>query len=192
MKIEEVNCFALRGDGTLLIKTEPDELGDKYQYCFYITDTDGGVFKSPYVKESFIMYKAEKLGVYTIKAFMKNTETDEKVNEVSEYKLTAKKAWLLAPAKEQPQKNASVSLEFLEGMENPAIIATVKGDITDDMEYAWYIYKEGEPDTEYRSPYLPDRTFLYYPKKKGTYSVKVFINGSKGKFSVKSNTVEVS
>ena len=192
MKIEEVNCFALRGDGTLLIKTEPDETGDKYQYCFYITDTDGEVQKSPYAKESFIMYKAKKPGAYTVKAYMKNTENDERISAVSEYKLTAKKAWLLAPSKEQPQKNASVSLEFLEGMENPAIIATVKGDITENIEYAWYVYREGEPDTEYRSQYLPDRTFLYYPKKKGAYSVKVFINGIGGKFSVKSNTVEVS
>ena len=189
MTIEEINCFALRGDGTLLIKTEMDEVRAENLYCFYITDRQGKTFKAPYAKESFLLHQVEELGTYQIKAFVKDSVTGEKVISSLNYVLDGKKAWKLR--KESQLASAQVTLELLEGLKPPSLLFKVKGELPKDTEICWYVYHDSETETEYRSPYQKERSFLYQAKGRGRYMGKAFLRNEEEKVSIKSDIVEV-
>lgn len=189
MVIEEINCFALRGDGTLLIKAEIDEICQNHRFSFYITDEQGETYKSPYQEKSYFMHQVEALGSYRIKVFVKDITDDKKVTASIDYVLNEKRAWKLR--KETPLATAQVTLELLDGIKPPQLLSRVKGELPENAEVCWYFYHGKETETEYRSPYQKDRSILYQPKECGSYTAKLFIRTAGEKVTIRSNPVEI-
>ena len=184
MEILEVNCFALKNDGTLLIKTEMVEHCDDYRYCFYISKGAKTIFKSPYDKKSFLVYKADSLGEYKIKAFVQTADKSNKVSFTIGYNLTSKNAGLLAEA----ESAASVSVA-VENIRDRLYALSTNGPLPNQAQYAWYVFQEGVSEPIFRGPYSGSPAMLYEFHAQGSYYVKLFIKQGDDKSTIKSDLI---
>lgn len=186
MEILDVNCFALKNNGTLLIKTETVTHDDSYRYCFYISRGSEIIYKSPYDAKSFLVYQADRLGEYKIKAFVRNADGTEKTFLTVDYVLTSKNAPLLA--ENEPSARISISIELVR---DRLYTLSAGGDLPDQAQYAWYIYEEGNTEPVYRGAYTGSPATLYEFPEKGSYYAKVFVKRGHEKYTVKSDPVVI-
>ena len=187
MKIEEVTCFALRNNGTLLIKTEVDEPDESYRYCFYIYKGSETLYKSPYDRKSFLMWKADAFGKYQIKAFVRNSDGAEKDSMVISYVVNRSNARELDTEDEdQAPVNINVSVEKLkEGV----LMATASGDLPEGTQFAWYVYHSGSKEPEFRGTYSSNPMFSYSAQDGGKYFVKLFLKRGERKVTARSEEI---
>jgi len=188
MKIEEVSCFALKGDGTLLIKINMDKPDDSYRYCFYIYKGSETLFKSPYDRKSFLMYKVDEFGKYQIKAFVRNANGSEKDSMVIPYVVNKDNARELAGDVIEVIPNATIELKKYE---NNMIIANVTGEFSDEVQYAWYVYYNTDKEPVFKSKYSIEASLSYIAKKKGNYLMKLFVKDNGKKFVYKSESINI-
>ena len=185
MKIEEVTCFAIRNDGTLLIKTNLDHAEDSYRYCFYIYKGSETLFKSPYDRKSILMYKADEYGKYQIKAFVRNADGTEKdcmvipyvVNKSNARELGGEETIEIIPA-------IQVKIAAINGS---TVLIVAEGAVNEDMLYAWYIYKDDGSEPVFKSKYSSEPSFSYIAKEKGSYFAKLFVKEGAKKYTYKSD-----
>lgn len=188
MKIEEVTCFALRNNGTLLIKTEVDDPDESYRYCFYIYKGSETLYKSPYDRKSFLMYKADTFGKYQIKAFVRNADGSERDSMVISYVVNRSNARELAVEEEQPPINIAVSVE---NIKNNVIMVAAQGDLEEGDQFAWYVYHSGNKEPEFRGAYSTNSVFSYSVQNGGKYCVKLFLKRGKQKFTARSDEISL-
>ena len=187
MKIEEVTCFALRNNGTLLIKTEVDEPDESYRYCFYIYKGSETLYKSPYDRKSFLMWKADAFGKYQIKAFVRNSDGAEKDSMVISYVVNRSNARELDTEDEdQAPVNINVSVEKLkEGV----LMATASGDLPEGAQFAWYVYPAESREPEFKGNYSTNPMLTYSVKGSGNYYAKVFVKSGARKDTARSEEI---
>ena len=184
MEILEVTCFALKNNGTLLIKTEMETPDDSYRYCFYISYGSQTIYKSPYNAKSFLVYQADQLGKYTIKAFVRNADGSEKTSLSVDYVLTAENAAILA------EKEPPVSISVVaEPVQDRLFAFSAKGSLPNQAQYAWYVYQEGESEPIFRGSYSGSPATLYEFPENGNYYVKLFVKQGSEKNTFKSDLV---
>lgn len=186
MRILEVTCFALRNDGTLLIKTNMDQADDSYRYCFYIYKGSETLFKSPYDKKSFLMYKVDEFGKYQIKAFVRNADGTEKDSMVIPYVVNKSNARELA-GEEAIEIIPAINVKM--STINNTVIIIAEGAINEDMQFAWYIYKEDNSEPVFKSKYSAEPSISYIAKEKGSYYAKLFVKEVGKKYTYKSDEV---
>ena len=187
MKIEEVACFALRNNGTLLIKTEVDEPDESYRYCFYIYKGSETLYKSPYDRKSFLMYKADAFGKYQIKAFVRNSDGSERDSMVISYVVNRSNARELAAEEEaQPPVNITAAVE---GIKDGVIMAAARGDLEEGDQFAWYVYQSGSKEPEFRGTYSSNPMFSYSAQSDGKYFVKLFLKRGERKVTARSEEI---
>lgn len=187
MTITEINCFALRNDGTLLMKTEVANPRDDYRYCFYIYRDQELMFKSPYDTRSFFIYKVDRLGTYQIKGFVRNGEGTQKQSLAIKYTLTKSNAEKLS------QEDCFVSEAVLSVAKSDDLsyIFSVSGHFPADAQYAWYIYREGEKKPEFRGAYSNNPTMMHNFNSSGFYMAKLFVRIGEKKLILRSDTIMV-
>ena len=187
MKIKEVTCMALKNDGTLLIKTSADNVDDSYRYCFYIYKGSETLYKSPYDKKSFLMYKVDEYGKYQIKAFVRDANGTEKDCMVIPYIVNKGNARELSQEEiidEIPEINVNI-----EKIKNNTVLVTANGDISETMHYAWYIYKKDDNEPIFKSKYSTESSLSYIVKDKSAYFAKLFVKEKGKKYTYLSKEV---
>ena len=186
MEILNVNCFALKSNGTLLIKTEMVDYDDSYRYSFYIYKGAKAVFKSAYSAKSFLVYQADQLGDYKIKAFVRNADGSEKVSLTVPYTLSSRNAPLLAANTVPPPVSISV-----QHIRDRFYSLSIIGELPSQAQFAWYIYHVGTNGPLFRGTYSAKEAMLYEFAEPGTYYAKLFIKQGNDKFTVKSEFITV-
>lgn len=189
MRIVEVTCFALRNDGTLLIKTNVDHADDSYRYCFYIYKGSETLFKSPYDKKSFLMHKVEEFGKYQIKAFVRNADGTEKETMVISYIVNKSNARELA-SEDSIEVVPAIKI-LIEKIKFGTVLVTASGALSDDMQFAWYIYKENTKEPVFKSKYSDQSIFSYVTTDKGRYYAKLFVKEGNKKYTYISDEITV-
>ena len=190
MKILEVTCFALRNDGTLLIKTNMDQTDDSYRYCFYIYKGSETIFKSPYDRKSFLMYKVDEFGKYQIKAFVRNSDGTEKDSMVISYIVNKSNAKELA-GDEVIEIVPAITVN-IEKIKDNTVLVTATGAINEDMQFAWYIYNGEEKEPVFKSKYSKEPSISYIVKENGNFYAKLFVEEGSKKYTYKSNEVIIN
>ncbi|PET44979.1 hypothetical protein CN514_21310 [Bacillus sp. AFS001701] len=155
------------------VKWEIDATGDGLEYAWYIyRDGEREEFIS-FNKSNVLEWNPNKPGLYFIKAFVRDSEGNKVSEWSSEYKIVdylhLEDIKKIIPDKQSPQ-NWGTTITWK---------AEVKGE---DLEYAWYIYKEGE-----RIDYIPftaNNLLEWTPFESGRYRIKLFVKDNYGnKFS---------
>ena len=190
MKILEVTCFDLKNDGSLLIKSEMDEANPEYRYCFYIYKGSETLYKSPYDRKSFILYKAEQYGKHKIKAFVRNKDGSEKDECVIDYVVNKANARNLMSNEEQESSDISVKVDF-EKIRDCIYLITATGELPESAKYAWYIYNADNNQELFRGPYSASPNFTYDFLTPGNYFAKLFVKDGNRKNTMKSETIAV-
>ncbi len=155
------------------IRWEIDATGNDLEYAWYIYKGGERIEFLPYDKSNVLDWKPNNPGQYFLKVFVRDKYGNKVSEWASEYKiidnLKLEDIKKIVPDKKSPQQIGSKIIWEAE----------VNGE---DIEYAWYIYKEG-----IRIEYIPYTTtnFLEWePTKSGTYQLKLFVKDNFGnKFS---------
>ena len=189
MKIDEVTCFALRNDGTLLIKINMDNADDSYRYCFYIYKGSETIYKSPYDRKSFLMYKVDEFGKYQIKAFVRNADGSERDSMVIPYVVNKSNARELAG--EEIIEVIPVINVSIEKIRDNTVLVSAEGAINEDMQFAWYIYLDEGKEPIFKSKYSNEPSLSYIAKESGTYYAKLFVKEGSKKYTYKSDEVTI-
>lgn len=189
MRITEVTCMALKNDGTLLIKSAVDKPDASYRYCFYIYKGSETLYKSHYDKKSFLMYKVEEFGKYQIKAFVRNFDGSEKDSMVIPYVVNKSNARELA-GEETIEVIPTIEVK-IEIIKNNTVLVTAEGEINEDMQYAWYIYKSEDKEPVFKSKYSNEPSLSYISRENGSYYAKLFVKEGGKKHTYKSDEVKI-
>ncbi len=188
MKIEAITCLPTKTDGTLLIKTELDHAEEGARYCFYIYKGSERIHKTNYSSKSFTTYRVPAYGKYQIKAFVKNEDGSEKVDEIVSFVVNKANAKDLIAA-QQKEKTGIVIKDELK--DESIIVAEMTGEAAEGFTYAWYLYRAGEKDPVMKTPYTDNKLFAYRIDKEGEYFVKLFAKKGTDKFTVKSDAIKL-
>lgn len=191
MKISEVTCFALKSDGTLLIKTEMETPDDSFRYCFYIYRGSEVVHKSPYDKKSFLVYKVDQFGKYKIKAFVRNSDGSQKENLSIEYTVNRSNAEKLLGDEAELVNVRELVLTAAPLQAAGKFRLNVEGKLPSDGEYAWYIYPAGQTEPVYRGSYARKPELDYEFTQKGDYKAKLFVKAYGDKYTLLSDVIHV-
>lgn len=181
MKIVDVSCIAIKDDGTILAKTIMDQNGENYRYAYHVVKNQELLYKEPYSKNSYLLYKANEHGRYKIKAFVRSADGAEKVTQEVFYTVDNRNAPKL-PNPEKPDVPKEISLSVRIDA-NGALTAVAEGDFNADASYGWYLYEEGVSEPVQKISYSGDSSLHLMLDKHGTYSVKVFIKEKGKKYS---------
>ena len=187
MKIEEITCIAVKNDGTLLIKANVDKAEESHRYAFYIYKGSQTLYKSPYDKKSFIMHKVDEFGKYQIKAFVRNADGTEKDSMVLPYVVNKSNARELV-VDEIVEVLPKIKLTA-QNISNNAVYAFAEGELTENMQYAWYVYNMTVKEPVYKGKYSSEPSISYMVKEHGTYYAKLFIKDGTKKYTYKSEVV---
>lgn len=155
------------------VRWEVDATGYNLEYAWYIYKDGERVEFMLYDKSNVLDWKPSEPGQYAIKVFVKDGNGNKVSEWTSEYKivdnLKLEDIKKIVPNKRSPQPSG----------EDITWEAEVRGD---QLEYAWYIYKDGE-----RIDYIPYTTMNileWTPIESGLYRIKLFVKDNFGnKFS---------
>ncbi|MBR2743516.1 MAG: hypothetical protein IKD89_07995 [Clostridia bacterium] len=187
MKIEAITCLPTKTDGTLLIKTEMDHAEEGLRYCFYVYKGSERIHKTNYSQKSFTTYRVPAYGKYQIKAFVKNEDGSEKVDETVSFVVNKSNAKDLIAA----QQKEKTGIEIKDALKGEGIIvAEISGETAEGFTYAWYLYRAGEKDPVMKTPYADNKLFACKVDGEGEYFVKLFAKKGTDKFTVKSDAVK--
>ena len=70
-------------------------------------------------------------------------------------------------------------------------IFIAEGELSDDMQYAWYIYKSEEKEPVFKSGYSIEPSISYMIKESGCYFAKLFVKTGAGKYTYKSEEIRI-
>ena len=189
MKIETLDCLPLRDDGTILAKIVMYRMDDNYRYSFYVYKGVERVHTQPYGEKSFLLYRAERLGTYKIKAFVRNRDGSERDSFALLYTLTKKNAPRIAhPETPEETKGLTVSARRTGDC---AAAAAAGGMFSDEARYAWYIYRDGETEPIFKGTYDDGPEIDYSFSQPGRYWFKVFVKEKGERFVQRSEPIEV-
>ncbi len=146
------------------IKWEIDATGNELEYAWYIYRGEERVEFVPFNQSNLLDWNPDKPGTYLIKVFVRDKDGNKVSEWSSEYKIVdnlnqgdIKK---IVPNKQSPQEcGSTITWE-----------AEVEGE---ELEYAWYVYKEGER-IEY-IPFTSTNIFDWTPIESGVYRIKLFV-----------------
>lgn len=170
MKIKEIEVFDLYQDGTLVLKTNVDAPSADLRYAWYILHGAEVIFKSPYQSVSFTSYQVKEPGMYTIKGFVVDAQKNKERLAVQ----------FLANSKTSPQLVEKMLLTLslrlqAEWISGPFWKFTVTGEVPPNVQYAWYLYREGDKNPVHREMYSTCNEYVHQFEESGTYQFKVFV-----------------
>ena len=140
----------------------------------------------PYDTKSFLVYQADQLGEYKIKAFVRNADGSEKVSLTVNYILSSKNAPLLAESEASPSIIISA-----EHVRDRLFALSAGGALPNQAQYAWYIYQEGNNEPLFRGAYSGSPAMLYDFPESGSYYAKLFIKQGNDKSTIKSDLIVI-
>ncbi len=184
MGIRNIDAFDLYEDGeTVVVKTNVEEADDQsnLRFAWYVFFGSSVVKKTGYQRKPYTFFKAEHLGRYKIKAFVRDKEGENK--EEVECFFAADK------------KNSPLLFEKLDGdkqLYTPRITLIsdeyyrfdIQGEIPEGSVSAWYVYTETSDDPIYKTEYSSVHETLYRFEKGNKYRVKLFVKNGGYKTSV--------
>ena len=187
MKIKELELFDLYGDGTLVMKTNVDIPNDNFRFCWYIKEKGRLIYKGNYQRNCFLAFQLPHLGKYMIKAFVRD-EQGEKVETEVEFYATKKTSPQLALAESTITFLVEPKVEHISG---GFWCFQVEGELPENANFAWYIYKEEIDEPVLRTGYSEQSNYTYKFDTSGTYYVKLFIVANGKKKSIVSESFKV-
>lgn len=185
MRINEIEVFDLFGDGTLVLKTNTDEESKTARYAWYVYYQGRLIHKTPYQAKSFLGVKVEKLGRYTVKAFVK--DEDEKIKDEIEVVLNRTTSPVLA----NNNKTVTLITIIVEKVTSNIMRFDVQGDFDENTTFAWYIYSEGNDEPICKQMYAKTSEYFHTFNTTGKYYAKVFALSNTEKRSVKSDVFSI-
>ncbi|XZF75629.1 triple tyrosine motif-containing protein [Bacillus sp. AL-1R] len=151
------------------VKWEIDATGNNLEFAWYIYKGGERVEFVPFNVSNVLNWIPKEPGKYFIKAFVKDQDGNKVSEWSSEYKvvdnLDQGDIRKIVPNKQSPQ-SWGTTINW---------VAEVEGE---ELEYAWYIYKDGE-----RVDYIPFTTtnlLEWTPIESGAYRIKLFVKDNYG------------
>ncbi|MBQ3378467.1 MAG: hypothetical protein IJG50_01230 [Clostridia bacterium] len=189
MEIKSIDAFDLFHNGTIVLKTNTEELSEGYVFAWRVINkkNDKTVFKSGYISDPFISCKIKGFGDYTITAYVLNEKNGEKISAETEFTADKNTSYALTSGYSEIAEIEPIA----EHISGPFWRFSPDSEPPKDAQFAWYIYKKGDVDPMHKQMFTEFPTYEYKFTQEGTYRAKLFISFKKAKRSEFSDWFDV-